>query len=255
MRGLDAVVEEIADQIGAPIKPGTCEIFPDDYKGIGHGIRAPGTWNPKSGDCGLILRETLTRLLPGELPAGSPKESNCFQELGNDEGRISASSPIVTFSCITAPGTRHAKLSELIGAFIPSIWQRNQFGNKLSSNTRELVPSDALLNEQLLNLTRHGQDERQRPQKIEPGERIKIDALTTDNEPDAFPNLAELVTDRFTGFLCSRPDFGRAAWYEIVSWCRQKMGVRNSASLGILRKTADYVPHKLAARYQWIADK
>src|SRR5262245_37075653 len=47
--------KQIAAQIGAPIQSGVCEIFPDDCKGIGHGIRAPGTWNPKTGDCGLVL--------------------------------------------------------------------------------------------------------------------------------------------------------------------------------------------------------
>ena len=64
------LLKQVASQIDAPIQSGVCEIFPDDCRGIGHGIRAPGTWNPKNGECGLILQETVTKLLT------APKESN-----------------------------------------------------------------------------------------------------------------------------------------------------------------------------------
>src|SRR5207245_10713070 len=74
------LLRQVADQIGAPIQPGVCEIFPDECRGIGRGIRAPGTWNPKSGDCGLVLRETVTKLLPAALP----KSDICF--LGTRSG-------------------------------------------------------------------------------------------------------------------------------------------------------------------------
>jgi hypothetical protein len=71
---------QVADQIGAAVKPGVCEIFPDDCKGIGRGIRAPGSWNPKSSQCGLILHETVTKLLPAALP----KKRYCFLGWGVD---------------------------------------------------------------------------------------------------------------------------------------------------------------------------
>ena len=57
------LLRQVADRIGAPVKSGICEIFPDECSGIGRGIRAPGTWNPKNGECGLILRENVTKLL------------------------------------------------------------------------------------------------------------------------------------------------------------------------------------------------
>src|SRR5207245_1010080 len=72
------LLRQVADQIGAPIKPGVCEIFPDDCRGIGRGILAPGTWNPKNGECGLILHETFSKLLPTPLPSATPKKSNAF---------------------------------------------------------------------------------------------------------------------------------------------------------------------------------
>src|SRR5215475_7190826 len=54
------LLRQVADHIGAPVRPGVCEIFPDDSHGIGHAIRAPGTWNPKNGECGLVLHQTFT---------------------------------------------------------------------------------------------------------------------------------------------------------------------------------------------------
>lgn len=70
------LLRQVADQIGAPVKSGVCEIFPDECRGIGRGIRAPGTWNPKNGECGLILHETFTKLLHAVLPSVTSKESN-----------------------------------------------------------------------------------------------------------------------------------------------------------------------------------
>ena len=47
--------KQVAAQIGAPIQNGICEIFPNESRGLCKAVRAPGTWNPKTGDCGLIL--------------------------------------------------------------------------------------------------------------------------------------------------------------------------------------------------------
>jgi len=82
-------------------------------------------------------------------------------------------------------------------------------------------------------------------------EREKFDALTTDNEREAFRIL------RNWSHMDS-PDF--------KAHCRSlsvRLGVtlqgsakirRRFCSFGILKQTAFYVPHKLAARYQWIAE-
>ena len=44
-------------QIGAEIKTGICEIFPNEPRGGSrpHAIRAPGTWNPKTNQLGAIF--------------------------------------------------------------------------------------------------------------------------------------------------------------------------------------------------------
>ena len=121
------LLRQVADQIGASVKPGVCEIFPDDCKGIGRGIRAPGSWNPKTEQCGLILHETFTKLLPGLLPSVTPKER--YASLGarcntRERNGITPSSEFfrgehgewVKAFAITAPSTRHEKLLKLVGA-------------------------------------------------------------------------------------------------------------------------------------------
>src|SRR5207249_1018553 len=92
--------------------PGVCEIFPDGSRGIGHGIRAPGTWNPKNGQCGLLLRESFSRL----LTLSSPKEELCFLGTRSTTREEKLSLPSSESFKITAPGTRHSKLLELVGA-------------------------------------------------------------------------------------------------------------------------------------------
>lgn len=59
------LLKRVARMIGAEVKPGVCELFPTE---VSNGkwppaIRAPGTWNPKTGACGVIVSQTLTRLV------------------------------------------------------------------------------------------------------------------------------------------------------------------------------------------------
>src|SRR5205085_2597031 len=58
-------LKEVACAIGAEIRPGCCEIFPNETRNdsLPYGIRAPGTWNPKTNQCGLIFFESISALL------------------------------------------------------------------------------------------------------------------------------------------------------------------------------------------------
>ena len=109
--------KQVAAQIGAPIEDGVCEIFPNESRGLPKPLRAPGSWNPKTGDCGLILHETLTQCATA-LPCCEDKESNALYLLGEPRGKGHASSPSRevfrgerrewgTKFAITAPSTRH----------------------------------------------------------------------------------------------------------------------------------------------------
>ena len=71
------LLKQVCAQIGAEIRPGVCEIFPDEFRGprsIGKAIRAPATWNPKTDDCGLILHESLTQSFLPSLPYGRERD-------------------------------------------------------------------------------------------------------------------------------------------------------------------------------------
>jgi hypothetical protein len=246
------LLKQVAAQIETPIQSGVCEIFPDECEGIGHGIRAPGTWNPKTNSCGLILRETVTKLLPVQ-PAALPKERNSF--LGTRSGtredfQILPSREIFR---ITAPCTRHARLLELVGALFL------QCGRKVARGLAELQHTEAdpapvaTLTEHLAEFDEAWAGmQRKWLTKLTPTERIKFDALNTDNERDAFKILRNWSQTDALDFYAHCRSLGERIGITLQSAAdiRRRFCVR-----GIVRKTADYVPHKLATRYEWIASR
>jgi hypothetical protein len=251
------LLKQVAEQIGAPIQSGICEIFPDECRGIGRGIRAPGTGNPKNGECGLVLRENVTKL----LPASSPKEGSaslCLEELTKQK---SLSSPSREFFrgehgewagefAITAAKTRNRQLCKLVGvAFY-------QCGKEVARKNAELQHGEANPIP-VSTLAKHLEDfvkawagmEGQWKRNLSKAERQKFDSLTTDAERDAFRILRNWSqTDK--------PDFKvhcRSLGVRLGMTWEGARNIRDRfCGLGILRKTADYVPCKLAARYKWI---
>jgi hypothetical protein len=246
------LLKQVADQIGAPVQAGICEIFPDECRGMGRGIRAPGSWNPKSDECGLILWETVTKLLPAEVPAGLPKEvlfSLGASSTTRGDCQILASSE--SFK-ITAPSTRHSKLLRLVGELF------FQYGREVSRKLAEVQYSEASpapaanLEDHLAEFDQSWAGmERQWLRKLSPAEREKFDNLTTGTEREAFRILRNWSqTDA--------PDFKahcRTLSERLGMTLQGAAAIRGRfCSLGILRQTAQYVPHKLAARYKWIAN-
>jgi hypothetical protein len=249
------LLKQVAEQIGAPIQPGVCEIYPDGSRGIGRGIRAPASWNPKTGDCGLVLRETFTKLLPAALPAGTAKEREELCSLYSScptQGKILRTASSEKFR-ITAPGTRHGKLLELVGA---------EYRQRSKEDARKLAriqhaeahPAPvASLDEHLAEFDDAwaGMD-RKWKRDLSPAEREKFDSLTTERERDAFRILR---------------NWSQTDWPDFYAHCEtlaDRLGIKPSGaakirrrfcSLGMLRQTAQYVPRKLAARYEWCADK
>jgi len=243
------LLKQVADQIGAPVKSGVCEIFPDDCRGIGRGIRAPGTWNPKSGECGLILQETVTKLLPAALP----KERNCSLGTRSTTREEFASLPSSESFKITAPGTRHARMLELVGALFHQC--RLETARKIAElqHTEANPAPVASLNEHLAELDfAWAGMERRWKRKLSPAERETFDSLTTDTDREAFKILR--------GWSQSQTD--ESDFYAHCKTLGERLGItlqgaanlrRRFCSLGILRQTAPYVRHKKAARYEWIA--
>jgi hypothetical protein len=93
------LLRNVADLIGAPVEKGLLEIFPDgESRGTGCGIRAPGTWNPKSDQFGQIAYERVAELLEHPALLGSSKESNASLSVGELPRERAQSSPSSNFS-------------------------------------------------------------------------------------------------------------------------------------------------------------
>jgi hypothetical protein len=138
------LLKQVCEQIGAPIKDGTCEIFPNERaesQPTGKAIRAPGTWNPKTGECSLIEIETISALVPslprtwaigvGKVNRALPrndkalslyKSTNTYfltRHSGSTESVVEA---LLNRYAITQKGTRNCVLMELIGRFDSHVW-------------------------------------------------------------------------------------------------------------------------------------
>ena len=245
------LLKQVANQIGAPIQSGICEIFPDDCRGIGHAIRAPGTWNPKSDECGLILKETVTKLLPAELPASSPKEVMCSLDARSTPREGKDQLTYREFS-ITAPQSRRDKLTKLIGHLFFQVgreiaWKQAEF----QYNEANPAPV-ASLDEHLVDFEKAWAGmERQWRRKLSPVEREKFDALTTENERDAFRILRNWSQTDKPDFFAHCQTLGDRLGITLQGAANIRV---RFCSLGILKQTAPYVRHKLAARYAWMAN-
>jgi hypothetical protein len=255
------LLRNVADLIGAPIEKGICEIFPDGQsQGIGYGIRAPGTWNPRSDNFGLIAYERVTELLE-HAGSGKEKTSLYVGELRREEEPSSPSSVKTLYRgtlnewqqmfAITAPKSRHGKLQKLVGtAFFQAGREVAHKNAELQYNESNPAPRSPL--------AEHFADfdelwsgrERKWLSELSAAERRQFDALTTDTERDAFRII------RNWSRADSADDF--KIQVEGLAW-RIGLSIRGAGklrarfvSLGILRKTADWIPHQLCARYQWL---
>jgi hypothetical protein len=119
------LLKRTADSVGAEIRSGVCEIFPNETRqgSRPHAIRAPGTWNPKTNQLGAIIFTSMAALLQEKRK----KEVSSFLYLSTDGAnatQLNDSAPR-SFYCgghqdwleqfsITQPGTRHAQLRALV---------------------------------------------------------------------------------------------------------------------------------------------
>jgi hypothetical protein len=265
------MLRNVADLIRAPVQKGTLEIFPDDHhKGIGVGIRAPGTRNPKSGECGLIAFEGVTKLpqlccstvdlkrhaslgtrstssdLPrdGHFSLPSRKKSGLYRgEHGEWREQFA----------ITRPRSRHGQNERFAGH---AFWQ---CGYKVAVENARLLHAEAIV-APTTPIDKHIAEfdklwtglERRWLASLSDCERQKFDVLKTDTLRDAFRiirNWSSAEPDVFDFKTVAR-NLGDRLGVSLY-WASNIR--RHFCALGIIRKTADYVPHKLACRYKWIA--
>jgi hypothetical protein len=117
------LLKQAAAAIGAEIRSGHCEIFPNEVNGTSwpYGIRAPGTWNPKTDELGAIVFTSIAPLLQKkekkeESPFlyHSPTQAKNAQ-LNDKKGFYSGQEADWQKQfAITQPSTRHSQLKRLV---------------------------------------------------------------------------------------------------------------------------------------------
>jgi hypothetical protein len=154
---------------------------------------------------------------------------------------------------ITAVRSRRDKLSKLVGT---AFFQLSKGVARENARLQYLEASPAPRS----SLDQHLADfdelwdgmEREWGESLSPLEREKFGKLTSDNYRDAFRivrnwSRAENCDD--FKIVCESLAARLAASIPTASSIRLRF-----CSVGILKQTAEYVPHKLAARYRWIAN-
>jgi hypothetical protein len=258
------LLRQVANQIGTPVKPGVCEIFPDECRGIGRGIRAPGTWNPKNGQCGLILHETFSKILTGSITSATPKERYAFLNVRcntKEQDQITPNRALFRGEhgewqnefAITAPSTRHQKVLKLVGAAFLHAGQKVARRNAELQYDEAVPTAAASLPEHLGEFEQMwaGMDRKWKA-KLSPTERDKFDSLSTENDCDAFRILRNWSQTDAPDFKVHCESLAKRLGVTLKTAANIR---RRFCRLDIMCKTAEYVPHKLAARYRWAADR
>ena len=123
-------LRQVAKAIDAPVRPGLCEVFPDDTGARhGKGVRAPGSWNPSTDSLNLILYENSQNLLSSLIcPIGkpaNPSEERFTNRKSNDFSRYTRlEQSLKKEHAITEKGTRHQRLLTLVGQAFHKISQK-----------------------------------------------------------------------------------------------------------------------------------
>jgi hypothetical protein len=269
------LLREVVEKIGAHVQKGLVEILPNEARGIGNGIRCPGSWNPKDDSFGLIAFDNATPQLlalasptgrgnGAAIPKGEPCSLGTRSSTYGEKQTLPSSENQGLFRgergqwqsafAITAPSTRHERLTQLVGHIF------HQVGLDVGrENARlqflEANPSPvATLDEHLSEFDRAWDGmERQWLGKLSASERVKYDELSTGNERGAFKVVRgwSRTADTGSDFKLHAKSLARriSLMFTLAGACNAR---NKFCLLGILKKTAPYVPHKLAARYRWL---
>jgi hypothetical protein len=255
--------KQVAAQIRALIQDGICEIFPNESRGLCKPLRAPGTWNPKTRDCGLILHESLTQSFLPSLPCGIERDGIALSvlcELRENGEASSQSSKLFRGEhgvwkdvfAITAPGSRHEKLIKLVGtAFF-------QCGRAVARKNAELQHHEAIpapnapLQEHLEEFDQAWSGmERIWHSGLSPIEPAKLERLSTENEREGFRivrNWSQIANAGEFKIRCQ--SLGDRLGMSLGGACKLR---RRFCEAGILQQTKPYVPNKFCGRFKWIA--
>jgi len=270
------LLKQVCALIGAEIAPGVCEILPNERaesQPVGKGIRAPGTFNPKSGQCSLIEIETiepLLELLPRTWGAGVGKVTGAFprnntalslQKSTNTyfPTTWSASTEAVVENILARfevkqNGTRNKVLMQLIGDLI------HKFGREAAERIAE-----ELYRRNQANIRSSLDEHRSEFATAWEGMRKKVVGSFSSIEQHAFNALASehqreafSIIRAFAGAAEheGKRDFAvsQASLADRLSVSPPGAGdvVRKLCKLNVIAPTQRYIRHTQSARFRWL---
>ena len=268
------LLKSVAALIGAPIAGGVCEIFPPDSlpSRFGKGMRAPGCWNPGTDTLSEIVwentRTSLTSVLSGKSKNGTLNSNGLQVHFPDTEKKAFFPSPSSSSSSIpiyhelellqhfgiTEANSRNDKLTALTGAIF------NQVGSAMAKQLvqaqfrHKTVSTEASESEHLASFESlwGGLVQRWRAGLSE-DERELFAGLETENERDAFRIIRSFAVkaarDGAADFPIVRDNLAERLGItgNGAAWIREKF-----VRLGVIKKTANYVPNRFAARFKWL---
>jgi hypothetical protein len=258
----------VVDKIGAEIKTGICEIFPNETRNGSrpHAIRAPGTWNPKTNQLGAIIFTSIARVLQKERK----KEVSSFLYHSIDgakTGQLNDSGSRSLYCgghqnwleqfAITQAGTRHEQLRALVYCIFRQV--SHGVSRRMADAQYQAAraqPKATLADhlEELEQLWKWMTD--QWRAELSDAERETYVLLGTEIECDLFRILRN-----FAQYACSQrtKDFPfpiqhgadrLGVSYQYVSKLRQRF-----VNSSIIVQTAPAITNRSAARFRWGIDK
>lgn len=262
------LVKSVASTIGVPIAGGVCEIFPPDSlpSRFGKGMRAPGCWNPGTDTFSEIVwencRTSLETVLSGKSKIAPLNRNGLESHFPDIEKEVSFSVPSYRESelfqklGISVKGTRNDKLSSLVGEVFHQVGrgmaQRlavQQFRTKTATTKADEVDHMASFEKLWAGLA----DEW--AAALSAAEREIFTRLETENERDAFRIVRSFgrkaKLDGAADFPIARDNLAE----RLGITGKGAAGIREKfIRLGVIAKTAAYVPNKFAARFKWLCD-
>jgi hypothetical protein len=263
-------LKRITTRIGAPVRPGCCELFPNETSSSSwpYGIRAPGTWNPKTDQLGLIVFDStgplLERLCAPKGEKEKEREKSPFlyhssRRKGgahlNDSERFysgGAADWRQRFAILHG-GTRHDQLCQLVHMMLRQVgyavarWnaERQYLGSRIQSRAtlaEHLEEFDELWK---WNMGRWRED-------LSSEELAVHDSLASETERDLFRILRNFARHAVEQ---GRPDFAfpivhvnsrLGVSFQHISKLRQRLVEKH-----VISQTATAKPNSAAARFAW----
>jgi hypothetical protein len=263
-------LKQLTSRIEVPIRPGDCELFPNEAKpgSWPYGIRAPGTWNPKTDQLGLIHFNStgplLMRVSIAREESQKEREKSPFlyhstaraagAQLNDSKSFYSGgTSDWQRMFAIVHGGTRHQQLRRLVHTMLRQVGylvgRRNAEAQYLAARVQPratLVEHLAEFDELWAWNVKRWRDE------LSPQELDLHCPLTSDAERDLFR-----VVRNFARFASQdgRSDFPFpiehvasriGVTFQHVSKLRQKF-----SDAGLIQQTVPARANSAAARFRW----